>query len=184
MDEIRLTDSPFDISLAPVAGGYFPGDYWAFFYLMNGHRVAGMLGKKVWFYYLSSRLLGLTFSAKLMESREVEVQHCYAELEPVVRDIDHLIHDEQTHERALIDLLDEESLRYAGSIVLGLNDALVKLTGRWSGTSPSTVGSWRWLPSTWASPLSVLPLALCCEACSAWKSRVARRVTALLRNEG
>ncbi|NIS80308.1 MAG: rubrerythrin family protein [Anaerolineales bacterium] len=85
------------------------------------------------FYYLLSRLLGFTFSAKLLESKEEDVQDYYAELRPVVPDIDRLIQDEQTHEQALLDLLDEESLRYTGSIVLGLNDALVELTGALAG---------------------------------------------------
>src|SRR5690606_6174699 len=44
-----------------------------------------------------------------------------------------LASEEDAHEEALIEMLDEESLRYAGSIVLGLNDALVELTGALAG---------------------------------------------------
>jgi len=41
--------------------------------------------------------------------------------------------DEEQHEKALIALIDEERLRYTGSIVLGLNDALFELTGTLAG---------------------------------------------------
>ncbi len=41
--------------------------------------------------------------------------------------------EESDHENALIQLLDEEMLSYMGSIVLGLNDALVELTGVLAG---------------------------------------------------
>ena len=40
---------------------------------------------------------------------------------------------EGRHENELVGLLDEERLRYAGSIVLGLSDALVELTGALAG---------------------------------------------------
>jgi len=41
--------------------------------------------------------------------------------------------DEQSHEEALIEILDEERLKYVGSMVLGLNDALVELAGSLAG---------------------------------------------------
>jgi VIT1/CCC1 family predicted Fe2+/Mn2+ transporter len=44
-----------------------------------------------------------------------------------------IVKDENDHENALIALLDEERLRYMGSVVLGLNDALVELTGALAG---------------------------------------------------
>ena len=40
---------------------------------------------------------------------------------------------EEEHEKALLEILDEESLQYVGSMVLGLNDALVELTGSLAG---------------------------------------------------
>ena len=47
--------------------------------------------------------------------------------------MDEIIVDEERHETELIDMLDEERLKYVGSIVLGLNDALVELTGALAG---------------------------------------------------
>ena len=41
--------------------------------------------------------------------------------------------DEAEHEKNLLNMLDEERLHYAGSVVLGLNDALVELTGCLAG---------------------------------------------------
>ena len=40
---------------------------------------------------------------------------------------------EEEHEQALLGMLDEERLQYVGSMVLGLNDALVELTGSLAG---------------------------------------------------
>ena len=40
---------------------------------------------------------------------------------------------EEEHEAALLQMLDEERLQYVGSMVLGLNDALVELTGSLAG---------------------------------------------------
>jgi VIT1/CCC1 family predicted Fe2+/Mn2+ transporter len=41
--------------------------------------------------------------------------------------------EEDEHEQQLVNMLDEERLQYTGSIVLGLNDALVELTGALAG---------------------------------------------------
>lgn len=85
------------------------------------------------FYYLISRIFGFTFGIKLMERGEESAQFNYGKLRGKIKEIDTFIKDENTHEEALIAMLDEESLRYAGSIVLGLNDALVELTGALAG---------------------------------------------------
>ena len=41
--------------------------------------------------------------------------------------------DEDVHEKELLDMLNEERLNYVGSMVLGLNDALVELSGTLAG---------------------------------------------------
>jgi len=88
---------------------------------------------KVWWYYLISRVFGFTFGVKLMERGEEAVQKSYAEIAPVIPEATRLQHEEDTHEEQLIAMLSEERLQYAGSIVLGLNDALVELTGALAG---------------------------------------------------
>lgn len=88
---------------------------------------------KVWAYYLISRVFGFTFGVKLMERGEEKAQEGYTRLIGKVPDIQNWIRDEEVHEQKLLAMLDEERLRYAGSVVLGLNDALVELTGALAG---------------------------------------------------
>ena len=88
---------------------------------------------KILFYVLISRLLGLTFGIKLMEKGEGSAQDNYSGLKYVAEQVEDIIQDEERHEKELIDLIDEERLKYVGSMVLGLNDALVELTGALAG---------------------------------------------------
>jgi VIT1/CCC1 family predicted Fe2+/Mn2+ transporter len=84
-------------------------------------------------YTLISRVFGFTFGIKLMERGEEKAQANYAQMKGKVPDIEKWIHEEEVHEGKLLGMLDEERLRYAGSVVLGLNDALVELTGALAG---------------------------------------------------
>lgn len=88
---------------------------------------------EVWKYYLLSRIFGFTFGIKLMERGEEKAQENYGQLKGKIPNIDTWIHDEEIHEQKLLAMLDEERLHYAGSVVLGLNDALVELTGALAG---------------------------------------------------
>lgn len=88
---------------------------------------------RVAFFFWISRILGFTFGVKLMERDEARIQKVYADLPFAEEKITAIIKDEGAHEESLIGLLDEERLRYVGSIVLGLNDALVELTGALAG---------------------------------------------------
>ncbi len=88
---------------------------------------------EIWKYYLISRIFGFTFGIKLMERGEEKAQDNYAQLKGTIPEIDEWIREENAHEEALLAMLDEERLRYAGSVVLGLNDALVELTGALAG---------------------------------------------------
>jgi VIT1/CCC1 family predicted Fe2+/Mn2+ transporter len=88
---------------------------------------------KIWFYYLISRILGLTFGIKLMEKREELAQETYAEIGKVLSLAKVVAEDEEEHEKELIGLIEEERLNYAGDIVRGLNVALVELTGTLAG---------------------------------------------------
>ncbi|NUM25978.1 MAG: VIT1/CCC1 transporter family protein [Candidatus Buchananbacteria bacterium] len=84
-------------------------------------------------YYIISRILGITFGIRLMEKGEKSAQKLYQEIAQVLPEANQVIKDEHRHEGALINLLNEERLKYVGSIVLGLNDALVELTGALAG---------------------------------------------------
>jgi len=87
----------------------------------------------IWLYTTISRLLGFTFGFKLMELGEERAQINYQKIEDVLPETSAVIADEEKHEDILLNLLDEEALVYAGSVVLGLNDALVELTGALAG---------------------------------------------------
>lgn len=80
-----------------------------------------------------ARILGFTFAVKLMEKGEEGAQEEYALLAAEVEESIHIRQQEEEHEKALLDMLDEERLQYVGSMVLGLNDALVELTGSLAG---------------------------------------------------
>lgn len=80
-----------------------------------------------------ARLLGLTFVLKLMEKNEGTGSKIYQELSLSFPEAGELSKEESMHESAILGMLDEERLSYIGSIVLGLNDALVELTGALAG---------------------------------------------------
>ncbi|MCL2230779.1 MAG: VIT1/CCC1 transporter family protein [Treponema sp.] len=82
---------------------------------------------------LTARILGLTFTLKQMEKNEGTASLNYLELSKEIPEVAQFSKDEAEHEKELLNMLDEERLRYAGSVVLGLNDALVELTGALAG---------------------------------------------------
>jgi len=88
---------------------------------------------KVWKYFLISKIFGITFGIKLMERGEEKAQATYEKISKLVPEAKAIVKDEDEHERQLTNLIDEERLRYVGSMVLGLNDALVEFTGALAG---------------------------------------------------
>ena len=88
---------------------------------------------KIFKFTLIARILGFTFAVKLMERGEGNAQAEYELLAREVAESASIREQEEEHEHALLDMLDEERLQYVGSMVLGLNDALVELTGSLAG---------------------------------------------------
>ncbi len=84
-------------------------------------------------YSILQRVFGLTFAIKLMEKGEKGAQEGYSLVSDKIPEIKKVIEEEEKHEKLLINLIDEEKLEYVGSMVLGLNDALVELTGTLAG---------------------------------------------------
>lgn len=108
------------------------------------HRHYGMLREitkkeaepdtlKVGLYVLLASFFGLSFGLKLMERGEGNAQSEYRELEKRHHELGKVLLDEERHENDLLNIITEERLDYASSIVLGLNDALVELTGALAG---------------------------------------------------
>ena len=88
---------------------------------------------KIFKFTMIARILGFTFAVKLMERGEENAQEEYALLAQEVEESTSIRAEEEEHEQALLGMLDEERLQYVGSMVLGLNDALVELTGSLAG---------------------------------------------------
>ncbi len=75
-----------------------------------------------------SRLFGLTFAIRLMERAEQDISAAYRRL-----GLDELADEEDSHEERLSGMLSEQRLEHTGSIVLGMSDALIELTGALAG---------------------------------------------------
>ena len=88
---------------------------------------------KIFKYTFIARVLGFTFAVKLMEGGEKGAQKQYELLAEEVPESITIRQQEEEHEEALLQMLDEESLQYVGSMVLGLSDALVELAGSLAG---------------------------------------------------
>lgn len=88
---------------------------------------------KIFRYKLMARIFGFTFAVKLMENGEEAAQEEYGLVAEEVEESVFIRQQEEEHEATLLEMLDEESLQYVGSMVLGLNDALVELTGSLAG---------------------------------------------------
>lgn len=98
----------------------------------SGKHVGHNRWQVAW-YSILGWLLGYTFVIQLMERNEAFTEREY---EALVRDIPEMrgiIKEEERHEAELHTMLDEERLHYVGAMVLGLNDALVELTGTIAG---------------------------------------------------
>ncbi|ADL51242.1 VIT1/CCC1 transporter family protein [Clostridium cellulovorans] len=92
---------------------------------------------RVFVYSCMAKFFGFTFAIKLME-KWLNNKNLYEgkTQELLLKEVPEAVaifKDEQEHEKDLINLLDEERLQYVGSMVLGLNDALVEFTGSLAG---------------------------------------------------
>lgn len=104
-------------------------DYWATQSGKQGRVRRGQVN----FYVFVSRIFGLTFGVKLMEMGEKRAEAAYREIAPLFPEAARIADDEDRHEKELLEMIREERLDYVGAIVLGLNDALVELTGALAG---------------------------------------------------
>ncbi|MEO0275486.1 MAG: VIT1/CCC1 transporter family protein [candidate division WOR-3 bacterium] len=88
---------------------------------------------KIFLYSFIEKIFGLTFALKFMERGEEKAQRNYENYSNLVQDGERILNEEKGHEKELINMIDEERINYIGSIVLGLNDAIVELTGALAG---------------------------------------------------
>jgi len=87
----------------------------------------------VWWYIFLVKIFGTSFALKSLERRENGAEEFYKELFEIYPESKKIYEQETQHELELIDMLNDKKLLYAGAIVLGMNDALVELTGTLSG---------------------------------------------------
>jgi VIT1/CCC1 family predicted Fe2+/Mn2+ transporter len=87
----------------------------------------------VFWYIFLVKILGTSFALKSLEKREAGAEEFYKELFDIYPESKKIYKQEEEHEYQLINMLNDTKLIYAGAIVLGMNDALVELTGTLSG---------------------------------------------------
>lgn len=88
----------------------------------------------LWFKILTV-VMGFTFVVKIMQKKESLAQAGYEKMKKELPEAAKILDDERRHEKELYNMLDEERLHYIGAMVLGLNDALVELTGAIAGVT-------------------------------------------------
>lgn len=88
---------------------------------------------KIMWYLFLTYVLGYTFIVKLLENEEYSGARGLGIVKQEIPEVVHIIEQEEKHERLLMNMLNEERLNYVGAMVLGLNDALVELTGTIAG---------------------------------------------------
>lgn len=96
-------------------------------YKLKPHRF------RLFCYTLAARILGYTFVIKLLERGEDMAITAYEKEITQIPELKQVLDEEEIHEQKLLDMLDEERLHYVGDMVLGMNDALVELTGALAG---------------------------------------------------
>ncbi|MEI0477514.1 VIT1/CCC1 transporter family protein [Brachyspira pulli] len=90
---------------------------------------------KVLKFFILSFIFGYTFVIKIMEGGEKDAEYIYSKIFKEVPDAKKIAFEEEEHENKLISILDEDRLKYVGSMVLGLSDALVEISGTLAGLS-------------------------------------------------
>ncbi len=89
----------------------------------------------VLFFVVLAKIFGVVFCVKVMEAAEADAQESYKSISNVIPEAKKILEDETRHEKLLIDMLHEERIEYISSMVLGISDAIVELTGALAGVS-------------------------------------------------
>jgi VIT1/CCC1 family predicted Fe2+/Mn2+ transporter len=113
------------------------GDYnfWLKFSSKKEHKISAT---EILFLKFLRKVLGLTFTAKFLERHEKEAIFNYKEFLKTAKgttkeEIKEIIKHEKYHERQLIGQIKEEVVEFMSSIILGLNDGLIELSGALTG---------------------------------------------------
>ena len=89
--------------------------------------------RKVKRYARMARIFGFTFAAKLMDRRNIKFVNHSKKLLSEMPEVEKMQADEQKRDDELFALLNEKRLSYVGAMILGMNDAIVEITGTLAG---------------------------------------------------
>lgn len=89
--------------------------------------------RKVKRYARMARVFGFTFAAKLMDRRKIKFVNHSKKLLSEMPEVEKMQADEQKRDDELFALLNEKRLSYVGAMILGMNDAIVEITGTLAG---------------------------------------------------
>ncbi|MGI6360021.1 MAG: VIT1/CCC1 transporter family protein [Acholeplasmatales bacterium] len=85
------------------------------------------------FYKFILMFFGVIFTLRLFEKRERKSHIKYAKYDKEIPIITEVVVEEKKHEEKLDDILKDKKLLYASSVILGLNDALIEMSGAIAG---------------------------------------------------
>ncbi len=88
---------------------------------------------RVWLFVVLGKIFGLVFVINLMEGGEDDSAENYRKRMEELPEARSIMEDETRHEAHLAAMIHEEKHSYISALVLGLNDALVELTGALAG---------------------------------------------------
>ena len=88
---------------------------------------------KLMFYTIIMYTLGVIFTLRIFERLEAHSRKNYRVIIDEIDELKEIIKDEKSHEEALKSILNDEKLLFASSVVLGMNDALVEISGALAG---------------------------------------------------
>ena len=88
--------------------------------------------KIIWYIFVSY-ILGYTFIMKRLERGEIASIEHYLATGSEIAEMAAIVKMEKSHEKKLSAILDEERLKYSGAMALGVNNAIVELTGALAG---------------------------------------------------
>ncbi len=121
--------------LSSIEAGHF--EFWKSLSKRNNYDVPKTT---IWTFKGLRTLLGMTFVVRLLEWQEGEMidelrEYLFASDHPRKDEIENIILVEEAGEAKLIKRIKEERVEFTGSIVLGLNDGIIELSGALTGFS-------------------------------------------------
>jgi VIT1/CCC1 family predicted Fe2+/Mn2+ transporter len=102
--------------------------HYNFFKKITGQDIAPNY-MKIYFYRAVSRILGITFTMKMMSNGEDQAEQDYGEVEDKVPGIKKIIGEEVKHEASLMSQIEEGVITHMGSMVLAINNSIQEITG-------------------------------------------------------